>query len=316
MKILKNGKGLKSSKGPVLTLGNFDGMHLGHQRILKKVAARARELGCPSVVYTFEPHPLKVVAPGKSPPLLLDRKDKCRLVDSFGIDALILARFTKEFASKHPREFVEEVLVRELSACEVWIGHDYAFGRGKRGTVDYLKRLAGEFGFKVLVVPAYRKKGAVVSSSRVRELLREGEVREAAGLLGRCHMIRGVVVKGRRVGKGLGFPTANLKVTSELVPRGGVYAAYAKVGRRERQAVVNIGIAPTFASKRGGKKGGRKTTVEVHMLDFKGDVYGRELELSFVKRIRDEVRFGSTEELSRQIEKDVKRARQLTARPL
>jgi riboflavin kinase/FMN adenylyltransferase len=171
MKVIKNTRVVKKIKGPVITLGNFDGLHLGHQRILERVSERARSLGCPSVVYTFEPHPQKVVSPGKSIPIIMDMEDKFRLIGSFGIDFLLLARFTKEFASRHPREFVEEEIVRRLAAKEVWVGHDYAFGRGKLGTVDYLKGLGRVFGFSVSVVPAYKKKGVVVSSSRVRDFI-------------------------------------------------------------------------------------------------------------------------------------------------
>ncbi len=309
MKVLVNSGSIRCVRNPVLTLGNFDGIHIGHQKIIRKVVERARELGCPSAVYTFEPHPLRVVAPHKSPPLLLEREDKKRIIESFGIDYLILARFTKEFAAKHPREFVEEVLVRELSVKEVWVGHDYAFGRGKTGTVEYLKELGGEFGFGVRVVPACKRGGLVVSSSRVRELISRGEVKEAARLLARPYSIKGRVVKGRVVGRTIGFPTANLDVVNELVPARGVYAAYAKLNGRPYMAVVNIGTAPTFS-----KKAHKAETVEVHLLDFRGDIYGKEMEVFFIKRLRDERPFDSVEELARNIDKDVSDARRVLKR--
>jgi riboflavin kinase/FMN adenylyltransferase len=303
MRVIKNGRELKKMKGPVITLGNFDGLHLGHQRILKKVSERAKALGCPSVVYTFEPHPLKVVAPRKSPPLITDMEDKAIIIESFGIDFLLLARFTKEFASRHPGEFVEDELVRGLSAKEVFVGHDYAFGRGKLGTVEHLKGLGGDFGFSVTVIPAYKKKGRVVSSSRVRELVTTGEVREAAGLLGRDYSIKGRVVRGRDMGREIGYPTANLKVTSELIPKRGVYASYVTVNKARHPGVVNIGTAPTV--------GGKKISVEAHILDFERKIYGKKIEVSFVRRLRDEKKFGSKEELSRQIRKDTQRARRM-----
>ena len=304
MKVLRNGRGLKIVKNPVLTLGNFDGIHIGHQRIIRKVAERAVEIGSPSAVYTFEPHPLKVVAPHKSPPLLLDMEDKKRLIASFGIDYLILARFTKEFASTHPGEFVEDVLHKKLSVREVWVGHDYAFGRGKTGTVEYLKELGRVFGFRVNVVPACKRGGLVVSSSRVRDLIARGDVKGAALLLGRPYSIKGRVVRGRDMGRSIGFPTANLDVASELVPARGVYAAYAKLGDRTFRAVVNIGTAPTFA-----KKGHKGETVEVHLLDFDGSIYGRRMEVFFINRLRDERPFGSAEELAINIQKDIKAAK-------
>ncbi|MBE7415825.1 MAG: hypothetical protein HS130_11625 [Deltaproteobacteria bacterium] len=172
----------KKAANPVVTLGNFDGLHLGHQEILRKVRERAKKLGCPSVVYTFEPHPLKVIAPEKSPPLILDPAKKAELVESFGIDYMVVARFTKEFAAKHPREFVEEELL-PLGVREVWVGHDFSFGTGRAGTVEYLQALGRELGFSVRVVPAYRKGGEVVSSSRIRRLVAEGSVGKAGMLL-------------------------------------------------------------------------------------------------------------------------------------
>jgi riboflavin kinase/FMN adenylyltransferase len=293
MKVIKNTRAVKKIKGPVITLGNFDGLHLGHQRILERVSERAKSLGRPSVVYTFEPHPQKVVSPGKSPPIIMDMEDKFRLIGSFGINFLLLARFTKEFASRHPREFVEEELVRGLAAKEVWVGHDYAFGRGKLGTVDYLKGLGRVFDFSVAVVPAYKKKGVVISSSKVRDFITMGEVRGAAELLGRFYSIKGRVVRGNDIGRIIGFPTANIAVTSELIPKRGVYAAFVIVNNVRHRGVVNIGTAPTL--------GGKELSVEAHIIDFERKIYGKRIEVSFVRRLRDEVRFASEKELTRQI---------------
>lgn len=306
MKVIRGTRGIKEIRNPVLTLGNFDGLHLGHQRILRKVSERARKLGCPSVVYTFEPHPLKVVSPARSPQLIIGLEDKLELIGSFGIDYVVLARFTKGFASKRPREFVEEVLVKGLGVREVWVGHDYSFGRGKRGTVEYLSRLGEDYGFAVHVIPAYRKGGEIVSSSRVRELIKAGRVREAGTLLGRDFTLRGRVVKGRNIGRTLGFPTANLRTRNELIPGSGVYAAYILLDGERYPAVVNIGTAPTF--KR------RATAVEVHILDFKGSIYGKDIRVAFVRRIRGERCFKDPVELARRIERDVERARTIFAR--
>lgn len=302
MKVFKNGSRIRGVKNPVLTLGNFDGLHLGHQKIIRKVAQRATELKTRSLVYTFEPHPLKVVAPHKSPPLILDLEDKVRLIKESGIDCIVLARFTKEFAAKHPREFVLESLV-PLSVKEVWVGHDFSFGKGRTGTVEYLKELGKEFGFKVFVVPAYKKGGHIVSSSRIRELVKSGLVERASTLLGRNYSIKGKVVRGKNIGKEIGFPTANLNVESDLLPCNGVYAAYAKVGRKTHPAVLNIGFAPTF--------GGKERSVEVHILDFKDNIYGKKMEVSFVRRLRSEKAFSSKEALIRRIRKDTEKARSI-----
>lgn len=305
MKVLRNGTGLKRIASPVVTLGNFDGIHLGHRSILKRLCTRARALGCPSVVYTFEPHPLKVVAPSKSPPLILDTKDKLSLIEGFGIDFLVLARFTERFASTHPRQFVEDVLVKGLGAREVLVGLNFSFGKGRTGNVDYLKGLGLELGFRVSVAVPVKRGGAVVSSSRIRALVLDGELAGAGALLGRPYSIKGSVKKGAKLGRGIGFPTANLEVQSELTPGSGVYAARVKLGRRVLNALVNIGIAPTFA--RGSK------CVEVHLLDFKGDIYGRPMKVAFLKRLRDEMRFATGEALARQIRKDSARAEKIFA---
>ncbi|HXI09345.1 MAG TPA: bifunctional riboflavin kinase/FAD synthetase [Thermodesulfobacteriota bacterium] len=302
MKIYRDPAALSGIKEPVLTLGNFDGLHLGHLKIIRGVAARARKLGVSSVVYTFDPHPLKVVSPHKSPPLLIDMEDKVRLIEAAGVDCLIFASFTREFAAKHPRQFVEEAIV-PLSVKEVWVGHDFRFGSGKAGTVEHLKELGEEFGFRVVVIGAYRKGGHIVSSSRIRTLIAEGKVGEAAGLLGRRYSVKGVVVKGANIGKGIGFPTANLKVESELVPAGGVYAAWAVVGPKRFPAVLNIGRAPTF--------GGKETSVEVHLLDFDSDLYGERMEVHFIRRLRSEKKFKSAGDLAAQIRKDTERARKI-----
>ncbi|OGP18111.1 MAG: riboflavin biosynthesis protein RibF [Deltaproteobacteria bacterium GWC2_55_46] len=306
MRIFRDpGKLGKIKKKTVVTLGNFDGVHLGHRKIIGKVRERAGRLGCLSAVYTFEPHPLKVVAPLRSPPLIIDTAKKAELVGALGIDYMVIARFTKEFASKHPREFVEEE-IKPLGAVEVWVGHDFSFGRGKAGTVDYLKKLGSELGFSVHVISAYMLGGEVVSSSRIRRLVSEGKVGEAARLLGCPFSIKGRVVRGKAIGKEIGFPTANLFVESELVPAGGVYAAFATVGGRRLKAVLNIGTAPTF--------GGKKRCVEVHILGFRDDIYGKKVEVEFIRRLRGERAFASREALVRQIRKDAARGERILSR--
>lgn len=305
MKIFKTSRALaRVARGPILTLGNFDGLHLGHRKILSKVSERARKLARPSVVYTFEPHPLKVVAPSMSPRMIVDTATKAALVGSLGIDFMVIAEFTKEFAAKHPRAFVEDEIV-PLRPREVWVGHDFSFGKAKAGTVDYLRALGEEFGFSVHVIPAYMKKGEVVSSSRVRGLVSAGKLKEAASLLGRNFSMSGHVVKGRNIGRELGFPTANLATSAELMPADGVYAARAAVSGKRHGAVVNIGVAPTFGCK--------TRCVEVHILGFKGNIYGRKIEVEFVRRLRGEKTFKSKEALITQIRKDSERAEKILA---
>jgi len=303
MKVLRNGRGAGSIKNSVLTLGNFDGLHIGHRKVIQKVVDRASRLACPSVVYTFDPHPLKVVSPQKSPPLILDLEDKIRHIEELGVDFLVLARFTRGFAERHHDEFVREALVKKFSPVEVWVGHDFSFGKGRTGTVEHLKELGAGFGFSTHVIPPYKKLGAVVSSSRIRGLIISGMVKEAAVLLGRGYTVKGRVVKGAQVGSLLGFPTANLTVSSEIIPGDGVYAAWATLDGKRHPAVLNIGSAPTFA--------GRGRCVEVHMLDFDGRIYGRRLEVSFVARLRSEAAFATPAALAAQIGKDAARARKI-----
>ena len=305
MKIFKTSRALaRIVRGPILTLGNFDGLHLGHRKIISKVSERARRLDSPSVVYTFEPHPLKVVAPSMSPPMIVDAVAKAALVEALGIDFMVIAEFTKEFAAKHPRAFVEEEIV-PLRPREVWVGHDFSFGKAKAGTVDYLRHLGEEFGFTVRVIPAYMKGGEVVSSSRIRKLVSVGRLAEAAGLLGRNFSMSGRVVKGRNIGRELGFPTANLSTGTELMPADGVYAARAIVSGKRHGAIVNIGVAPTF--------GGKARCVEVHILGFRDNIYGKKIEVEFVRRLRGERAFKSKEALIAQIRKDSERAGKILA---
>lgn len=293
----------------VLTLGNFDGIHLGHQKILKKIVSRAKTLGCASIVYTFDPHPVKVVAPHKDLLLITTSKDKAKFIADFNVDYLISARFTKEFASLHPDEFVKGELIKRLKVREVWVGHDFAFGRGKIGTADYLKRLGKEFGFKVNVMPAVKKRGVIVSSSKIREMVLNGDIKKARSSLGRFYSISGNVVRGKNRGKQLGFPTANIETKNELIPKRGVYAVFCEIkkgadGCIQKEAAASIGSNPTFEDS-------NRLNIEAHVIDFDGNLYNKNIRIHFVQRIRDEVKFSSPLELSHQIERDIRCARRL-----
>jgi len=296
MKVLRRESAFVSSSRPVITLGNFDGIHLGHQKILKNVVTRARTLGAPALVYTFDPHPLKVVAPEKCPPLILSMEDKKALMEAAGVDYLVLASFTRALAAMAPEDFAKKVIAGALKAREVLVGENFSFGRGRSGSVERLKELGQDLGFSVEAVPPCRSGGSVGSSSRIWALITPGEVRKASTLLGRAYFLRGRVVRGEAMGRKLGFPTANIEPSSELVPGNGVYAAIARIKGSPHRAMVNIGTRPTF--------NGCHRTIEVHVLNFGENIYGREISVEFIRRLRDEKAFSDREALIRQMEKD------------
>ncbi|MBI5100521.1 MAG: bifunctional riboflavin kinase/FAD synthetase [Nitrospirae bacterium] len=266
-----------------ITLGNFDGLHLGHQELIKKVIARAKETGGTSMVVTFRPHPLKVLCPEKCPPLISIYEEKIALMERFGIDVLVKIPFTLEFAKMAPEEFVRKILCEKLGAKEIFVGYNYRFGRDRAGNVGMLRDLGRQLGFNVRETEQVELNGEVISSTKIRMLLKEGEVEQAARLLGRDYAITGVVIRGDGRGRSLGFPTANIAPKHSIVPSNGVYAARLFVRDRFYDGIVNIGMRPTF----------NKTalSIEVHILDFDEDIYGEELSLYFISRIRDEIKF-------------------------
>ena len=290
---------------PVLTLGNFDGVHLGHQAIFSKVVARAGDIDGTSIAFTFEPHPLKVIAPERSPRLLNTFHGKMKLIAASGINVVICANFTRAFADQNPEDFAREVLHEKIGVREVYVGYDYAFGKGREGSIESLKRMGRTHGFEVGVIEAVQVNGLVVSSSTIRDMVDEGRVDYAAKLLGRNYSIEGEVVHGARRGQKIGFPTANLSTANELIPAYGVYAVLASVNDRRVKGVASIGVRPTFDSG--------PVSVEVYLLDFEGDLYGQQMEVSFVKRLRGEKKFADAEALVRQIRKDVNEAEQILA---
>jgi len=287
---------------PVLTLGNFDGVHLGHQAIFRKVVERAREIGGTSVAFTFEPHPLKVLSPERSPQLLNTFHGKLRLFEAAGIEVVICANFTRVFADQHPEDFARDVLHKQIGVKEVYVGYDYAFGKGREGSIESLMRMGQTYGFKVGVIEPVQVDGVVVSSSAIRDLIAGGRIEEGNRLLGRHYTIEGEVVHGSHRGHALGFPTANIKSNNELIPAFGVYAVLARVGGRTLKGVASIGIRPTFD--------GGPVSIEVFLFEFSEDLYGKEMEVAFVKRLRGEEKFSDVEALVRQIQKDVQSARE------
>ncbi|NOZ25407.1 MAG: bifunctional riboflavin kinase/FAD synthetase [Nitrospirae bacterium] len=288
-------------RDPVVTIGNFDGVHLGHQKIFRKVIEAARDGGT-SMVLTFDPHPLKVIAPDRRLKLLTPIDEKIRLIEMTGMEVLLCIRFDREFARMDPEDFVKGILVERIGVKHVIVGHNYRFGRGKKGTTDLLRRRGRKYGFRVNVVRNRRISGYPVSSSRIRQLLLWGRVCEAATLLGRPYSIHGRVIRGAGRGAGiLGIPTANIETPNELAPREGVYAVKVKIDGRVYDGVANIGKNPTF--------GGVELSYEAHLFDFNGDLLGRDIRLFFIDRIRGERTFPGPDALKREIVKDIETAR-------
>lgn len=296
-------------QGTIATVGNYDGVHRGQQAILGRVVARARELGRPSAVVTFDPHPLAVLNPERCPARLATREQKARLLDAQGIDHILEIRFTRAFAATSAAEFVHGFLRGRLRAREVYVGSRFVFGRAREGDLASLVALGAEVGLAAVGVPEVLEDGAPVSSSRIRQAVAAGEVEEAARLLGRPFDILGTIVHGLERGAALGWPTINLATDNELLPLNGVYISRVRflASGETREAVSNVGTRPTFSGLTG------KPMVESHILAFDRNVYGERVELAFLARLRDEQRFPSTTELARQIGRDVEAARQFFA---
>src|SRR4030042_1930080 len=283
---------------PVITIGNFDGVHLGPRAILARVVQRARELEAQSVAVTFEPHPLKVLRPEVDMPLLTTPAQKIKLLDLAGLEAVVVLPFTPEFAGIPAREFVQRYFLERLRIREVVVGHDYCFGRGREGNIELLEAMGRQHGFTVQVVWAVEMEGAVVSSSLIRAMLRLGKVTEAARLLGRAYEVQGKVVPGKgRGAKLLGIPTANIRPENELLPATGIYAVRVHRGGEVLPGAANIGTCPTFENG--------EFSLEVHLLDFAGDLYDESLGVDFVARPREERRLPSIEALAAQIQADI-----------
>jgi riboflavin kinase/FMN adenylyltransferase len=290
----------------VVTIGNFDGVHLGHRAILDRVRQRALELGGQAVAVTFNPHPIKVLRPEVNLPLLTTQDQKLKLLSDSGLDAVVVLPFSVEFAALPAREFVRQYFCERLRAREVVVGHDYCFGRGREGNIDLLREMGAVHGFTVQVVWAVEVQGAVVSSSLIRALLRLGKVTEAGRLLGRPYGVSGRVIRGKgRGAKLLGVPTANILTPNELLPASGIYAVWARLDDAVLPGVANIGTCPTFDNT--------ELSLEVHLLEFSGDLYDESMEVQFVVRLREEQRFPSIEALAAQIHADIASARQALA---
>jgi riboflavin kinase / FMN adenylyltransferase len=295
-----------------VAIGNFDGVHRGHRALLDEAGARARQRGGPSAVLTFAPHPARLFAPAKAPPLIMSLERRLELFAAAGIDLAIVEAFTPSFAAIGADEFVRRVLAQDLAAGDLVVGYDFSFGRGRAGSVTRLAALGAELGLGVAVIPPVTIDGILCSATRVRELCVEGDVRRAAALLSRPVEIEGRVVRGAARGRTLGFPTANIVPEGELVPKPGIYAARTRLlegpgAGAVHQTALSIGRNPTFT----GPGTGAPVSVEAYLLDFDGDLYDRRVRLEILDRLRDERRFESVDALIAQITADVARVRAL-----
>jgi riboflavin kinase/FMN adenylyltransferase len=297
----------------VLTVGNFDGLHVGHQRIMETVGAQARALGGQAAVYTFEPHPRKVLQPERAPQLLTTLEQKLELLERAGVDVTVVEPFDETFAKLPPERFVREILHERIDPLEVYVGYDFRYGRDREGSMRTLTELGPHLGFSVTIVPEVKLEGRDVNSSRIRELLAGGEVGEAALLLGRPYTVRGRVAEGDRRGRTIGFPTLNVAAENEVLPRVGVYAGHVRFldeGQPEAGArfgaVTNVGRRPTFGAS-------EDVVIEAHLLDFSADVYGRRVEVAVEFALREERRFPGVEALRTQIAADAEEARRKLA---
>lgn len=291
-------------RGAVATIGNFDGVHLGHQYLFRRLIAEAHVEQRPAVVISFEPHPKMVLHPERRPFYLITSPDeKIRHISNLGIDALILIPFSLDYARTTAEEFIRGVLWERLRIRKIIIGHDYTFGRGKEGNAAFLTASGSRLGFEVEVLNAFKIGDTTISSTRIRKAILAGEVRYAASLLGRPYNLSGEVISGHHRGVNLGFPTANIRPDKELVPPIGVYAVLVILEGNRLHGVLSIGYNPTFADQ--------KLSIEVHIFDFNENIYGKILDVLFVERLRDEIRFAGPGELIAQIGRDIARVREI-----
>ncbi|MCP3876482.1 MAG: bifunctional riboflavin kinase/FAD synthetase [Desulfobacteraceae bacterium] len=287
-------------RNAVITIGNFDGVHKGHQSLFSQVKEKAKQINGTSIAMTFDPHPLKALGIS-GPPLITRRDQKMELIESCGIDVLLCIPFSKEFASITAHDFIEETLVNKMGMKAIIIGADYSFGKDRMGNIALLKEESNRLNFETIVsdwTNDSESRLERISSTRIREIIMEGKVDQAMKYLGRHYQIRGKVIKGReRGGSQLGFPTANIKLHDELCPKLGVYAVTVETIKGDFQGVANIGFSPTF--------GDEMFTIEVHILDFKHDIYNTRIRVNMVARLRDEKKFSNIKELSEQIDHDI-----------
>jgi riboflavin kinase/FMN adenylyltransferase len=292
---------------PVVALGNFDGLHRGHMKIIDRVRRRAGERAGTPAAMTLDPHPPRVLRPDKAPPLLMTTAQKLEALGRAGMQGVAVVRFTRELSLWDPETFVRTVLVEWLHVAEVWVGANFLFGHDRAGTFSVLRSLGARYGFRAEKIDPVRYKDFVVSSTRIRRLVQEGRVDEAGALLGHHYFVDGAITRGAGRGRTIGFPTANLETVNDLLPPSGVYATTVTIDGLVLPAITNIGVRPTFGDT-------DTIMVETHVFDFDRDLYGQTLRLSFVQRLRDERAFPDVDALKAQIEADCRSARRLFGR--
>jgi len=308
MEIIRSIEELERLHGPLfLAIGVFDGMHRGHQAVISTSTSHARSGNGTPLVVTFDPHPVKVLRPNDAPHLLTATEHKIALIRDLGVDHLLVINFDKKFAATAPEKFVEQLVAHSKPLREICVGHEWSFGKDRRGNLDLLKELGARFHFDVVGIPPVKVSGAVVSSTAIRQAVEKGDFATAAVMLGREYTILRTVKAGEKLGKKLGYPTANLSAHSEQFPPNGVYLAEAWIQGVLYHGVVNLGYRPTVS-------GGRSERVlEIYLLDFNRDIYGENVEVRFVRYLRPERKFDNLEALVRQIDVDVQQARELFA---
>jgi riboflavin kinase / FMN adenylyltransferase len=306
MEVLRSISELSRLPGPLfLAIGVFDGVHRGHQAVISTSADHARVANGTPVVVTFDPHPEKVLRPEEAPHLLSATQHKITLIKNLGVGHLLVIMFDKQFAATEPEDFVKELVTTSRPLREICVGHEWSFGKNRRGNLELLKKLGGESNFQVVGVPPVKANGEVVSSTAIRRAIEAGDFGKAAAMLGREYTILGTVTHGDNLGKKIGFPTANLSAHSEQFPPNGVYAAEAKLDSELHRGVINLGVRPTVS----GDKSER--VLEIHLFDFSRDIYGRNIEVRFLKFLRPEKKFENVDGLITQIRRDVEEAREL-----
>lgn len=295
-----------------LTIGNFDGMHLGHQALIRELVAVARAQQVPAVVMTFDPHPVKVLYPDRGLKRIFSFEDQAHVLSSMGVDTLVVEAFSREFSQLSPEHYLQDWIYKPFHPHTIVVGHDFSFGANRQGTIEFLEKRGRELSFRVVTVAPVKTRvhgqEVIISSTRVRESLALGDVAQVAGFLGRRFYLEGLVERGAGRGRTIGVPTANLSSTAELVPAQGVYSTIATVRGRRHKAVTNIGFNPTFAAQRSPTLA-PVFHIETHLLDVAQDLYGEILKIEFVQRLREERKFSGVDELVSQIHRDIEAAR-------
>lgn len=306
MAIFYNTDNLPDFKSPVITIGTFDGVHMGHRAILSKVTECAERIGGESILLTFDPHPRKLIFPEQTIHILTPLEEKLKLVTAEGIQHVVVVPFTKEFACLSAHEYVTDFLVKQFNPAAIVIGYDHHFGADRKGNIHLLKEMQQQYGYEVIEISAQLIADAAVSSTKIRKAITAGRVAEAASMLGRGYSLAGKVQQGAQLGRTIGFPTANMVPhdAEQLVPANGVYAVQVILDGVAYNAMLNIGVRPTVSME-------LSMHIEAHLFDFSGDLYGKDIEIAFVQRLRDEQKFPSLDELKAQLGRDAVAAKNI-----